>query len=59
MEEAVSGGAFLETYSSDPPGSVHDGPPLYVLMDVNMPGLNGFETIEEAEVRVQQKRGQD
>ncbi len=59
VEEAISGNAFLETYYSAPEGSYESGETICVLMDINMPGLNGFETITEMELRVSQRRGPD
>ena len=57
IEEAVSGDAFLEMYFSGGKGSHTGDPRLCVLMDINMPGRNGFETIEEMEVRIRDGRG--
>lgn len=56
VQEAVSGDAFLELYCGGSIGSNDPDVPLLVLMDINMPGRNGFETVAELEER--QNRGQ-
>lgn len=49
--EAESGDIFLARYCSESgkwlPGSL----PVLILMDINMPGRDGFETVEELEQR--------
>lgn len=57
LKEAKSGMDFLDTFFNGDEGSHHDEPPLCILMDINMPGLSGFETIAEMEVRAKQGRG--
>lgn len=57
IEEAVSGNSFLETYFSGEKGGQMGMPPICVLMDINMPGLSGFETIVEMEARITDGRG--
>ncbi len=42
--ESETGDAFLEAFAQ--PGAMPKGRKL-ILMDINMPGRNGFETIEE------------
>lgn len=55
--EADSGDMFLETFFNGhqeiPNGEVV---PL-ILMDINMPGRDGFETIKEMEARIAEGRG--
>jgi len=52
--EACSGDAFLNTYCSGTGALDLNNWPLLVLIDQNMPGRSGFETIAELEER--QKR---
>lgn len=56
--EMSSGEMFLEQFfSGDILGEIsHDGP-ILVLMDVNMPGRNGFETAEEAQRHIAEGNG--
>lgn len=55
--EAPTGDAFLEKFFDKPDTCEHvDTVPL-ILMDVNMPGRDGFETIEEMQERMRQGRG--
>jgi len=55
--EAESGDAFLSTVLEEQGkvGSLET--PLLVLMDVNMPGKNGFETIEELQTHMERGHG--
>ena len=48
LEEFESGDRFIEQYCRSR-GQLSEGSPtpVLVLMDINMPGRNGFETIEE------------
>lgn len=57
IEESISGNEFLRTYFSGAKGSYKGGVPICVLMDINMPGLSGFETIVEMEKLIAEKRG--
>lgn len=57
LEESCSGNDFLETYFSDEKDSHKGGQPICVLMDINMPGLSGFETIIEMDKRIAEGRG--
>lgn len=57
VEEAISGNSFIETYFSEEKGSQIGREPICVLMDINMPGLSGFETIIEMEARIADGRG--
>lgn len=56
VHEAVSGDAFLEEYCSGHCAIELAGLPLLILIDVNMPGRNGFETIAELEIRQKEER---
>lgn len=48
--EVASGDQFLEKYCNEKNGLQPDRP-LLILIDINMPGRNGFETIAEFEKR--------
>ena len=50
--EVSSGTRFLEQFFSNGSGSFPDNESLLVLMDINMPGLDGFQTIEEVQRRM-------
>ncbi len=52
VKEARDGVVFLDEFFNGPVLVETEDSPLLVLMDVNMPGLNGFETIEELQRRV-------
>lgn len=56
--EATNGDRFLDEYFQTDQ-EFKDGvpPPLLILMDVNMPGRNGFETVEEIQRRMTEGRG--
>ena len=43
--EAPNGDAFLEEYFSHHKLGPYSPPPLLILMDVNMPGKDGFKTV--------------
>lgn len=49
VQEASSGDTFLEMLVQGSIGSPYPELPLLVLMDINMPGRNGFETVAELE----------
>ena len=49
LVECTSGVKFLEQFYNGAEGSHTDDQPLCILMDINMPGLSGFETISEME----------
>jgi len=49
--EVESGDVFLDVHCSGASDIETDGLPLLILMDINMPGRNGFETVREMEVR--------
>ncbi|MCX7559148.1 response regulator [Sulfitobacter sp. F26204] len=52
LREATNGEEFLQKVSRDA-GELHVAdPPLVILMDVNMPRMDGFQTIEELQRRV-------
>lgn len=55
--EAEDGAVFLEEFFNGAGRVQSEILPLLVLMDVNMPGLNGFETIEELQRRVELGKG--
>lgn len=57
LKEAKSGVEFLKKFFNGEPGSHVGDPPLCILMDINMPGLSGFETIEEMDKRSGEGRG--
>lgn len=49
--EMTGGKELLEVFFNDQPGAPSQDLPLLVLMDINMPQMNGFETIEEMQRR--------
>lgn len=54
VSEVADGREFLKLYA-DPASRLPDPPPaILVLMDVNMPGLDGFSTIAKFEEHVRQ-----
>lgn len=55
--EEPSGDRFLEDYSSGYLAEAAASTSLLVLMDINMPGRNGFETIEELQRRMDDGQG--
>lgn len=55
--EAETGDAFLEMFFNGHLELQEAPDPLLVLMDVNMPGRDGFETIEEMQRRMAVGRG--
>lgn len=57
VSEASSGAQFLQDFCDPPPAMGDDGLPPLVLMDVNMPGINGFETVQALESRMAQGAG--
>ena len=50
--EVSSGTRFLEQFFSNGSSSFSANESLLVLMDINMPGLDGFQTIEEVQYRM-------
>lgn len=50
--EVSSGKRFIEQFFSNEPASSSVSESLLVLMDINMPGLDGFQTIEEVQRRM-------
>lgn len=59
VEEQVSGDAFLsELYEAKRPIEA-ERPPVLVLMDINMPGRDGFETVETLQSRIANGDGPD
>lgn len=57
--EAPTGDVFLEEFFNGHASLEPDEGPLLVLMDINMPGRNGFETVEELQRRMAAGRGPD
>ena len=55
--EAVTGDDFLEDFFNGDGSKKVEHLPLLVLMDINMPGRNGFETVEELQNRMAEGRG--
>lgn len=56
--ESETGDAFLEEFFNGHDHRLKGAKnAALILMDVNMPGRNGFETIEEMEARLKQGRG--
>ena len=51
VKEAVSGDAFLEDFCSEQVAWPKGGLPELILMDINMPGRDGFATVAELERR--------
>lgn len=49
LRESKSGIEFLKEFFNGDEGAHLNDPPLCILMDINMPGLSGFETIAEME----------
>lgn len=55
--EASAGKEFLEDFFNGSGADEIKHPPLMVLMDINMPGMNGFETVKELQRRMAEGRG--
>lgn len=55
--ESTTGTDFLETFFNGHKADDLGHSPLVVLMDINMPQMNGFETIEEVMRRMDAGRG--
>jgi len=49
LKESKSGVEFLKEFFNGDEGAHLDDQPLCILMDINMPGLSGFETIAQME----------
>lgn len=56
--EVVSGDQFLEEYYAGSLTKAVSDQPILVLMDINMPGRNGFETAIEVQQRIHSGEGQ-
>lgn len=57
IEDAETGDTFLEKFFNGTFTIETGGMPLLVLMDINMPGRNGFATIEEMNKRIANNLG--
>jgi len=55
--EATSGDDFLDMFFSERSQSRVGDARLLVLMDINLPGKSGFETVAEMEQRAEEGRG--
>ncbi|MEM7213544.1 MAG: response regulator [Pseudomonadota bacterium] len=55
--EAPTGDDFLKDFFNGDGSKKVASLPLLVLMDINMPGRNGFETVEELQKRMAEGRG--
>lgn len=55
--EASTGAEFLTEYFDEAPIETSADTPLLVLMDINMPRMNGFETIAELDRRRSDGKG--
>lgn len=55
--EMENGDSFLEHFYSDTAQPSDSSGPIMVLMDVNMPGRDGFETAREAQLRIAEGKG--
>ncbi len=59
LDEFTSGDSFIERYDGCGGMLTETPPPVLVLMDINMPGRNGFETIEEMTRRIKAGDAED
>lgn len=59
LKSAETGDVFLQRLYSPPLPVPSLRPPLLVLMDINMPGRNGFETVEALQERMHDGDGPD
>ncbi len=57
--EFTSGDRFLEEFLYGPPPIYTRSSPLLVLMDINMPGRDGFQTVEEFSARLSESPRSD
>lgn len=59
LGEQVSGDDFLDAFYQPPLPVMSTRPPTLILMDVRMPGRDGFETIEAMQERMRLGDGPD
>lgn len=59
LPAAETGDAFLQRLYTPPLPVPTSEPPLLVLMDINMPGRNGFETVEALQDQMRKGNGPD
>lgn len=57
--EFQSGDIFIQEMFSDELNAPHIDSPILVLMDINMPGRDGFTIVEEAQRLISERKGPD